>query len=99
MPNIIAMFMGAIGLSLRSFVGRILIALGIAYVTYQGVDVLLDSIKTQTFAMLQGVPPDVLGVIGLARLGEGCNVIFSAITARFALNGLTNGSFTRSVIK
>jgi hypothetical protein len=98
MPFIIGMLWGAFSLILKSLVGRVLIALGISYLTYQGVDLLLTSIKTSAMANLSDVPPEFFGIIGLARIPQSINVICSALVAKYTMQGLT-GSLTKMVVK
>lgn len=82
-----------------SFVGRFLISLGIGYVTYQGLDILLTGIQTQIFINLNNPLPEVNAALNMLNIGKCINVTFSAIIARNLLNGLTGGSITKAVIK
>lgn len=95
---IIGWLIGAIGTALASYVGRILIALGITYVTYSGVDVLLNNYKSDVFLLL-GVGGTMQGIVAVCRIGDATNILFSAFAARMALNGLTGGAFTKMKIK
>lgn len=98
MPYIVGLLWGALGLTIRSLVGRVLIALGISYISYQGIDALLTSIKTAAFNVLNNVPPEFIGIIGLARIGESISVVCSALVAKYALQGMS-GTFKKMVIK
>lgn len=99
MPTIIQMFWGAFAGVLSSLVGRVCLALGIALVTYQGVDILLDNLISATTVNL-GYASQVLGgVIGMMRLSESINVVVSATVAKYTMQGLTSGSITRMVFK
>lgn len=99
MPYIISMLWGALALTLQSFVGKILIYLGISYLTYQGIDVLIGSIEQQVNQALGQSAGTLNGLIGLTRLGESTSVILSALTAKYTLAGLQGGSLTRQVFK
>lgn len=99
MPIIISMLWGALALVLKSLVGRVLLALGISYLTYQGIDLLISSIQTQAFALIQGLPSEFIGLIGLTKIGEALSILVSATTAKYTMQGLTNGSITKMVIK
>ncbi|ACT52153.1 DUF2523 domain-containing protein [Methylovorus menthalis] len=99
MPLFISMFWGFAALSLKTLVGRVLVALAITYVTYQGLDVLLSGARQAALGLLTNVPADVIGAVGLLRLGESINIVFSAIAARYIVQGLTGGVLTRQVIK
>lgn len=98
MPYIIGLLWGAFGLTLKSMVGRVLLALGISFITYQGVDLLLDSMHDAAFAHLNSTAVDLIGIVGLAKIPQSLNVVFSALAARYALQGLTS-SFSKMVIK
>lgn len=99
MPIFIAALLGGLATAMGSMVGRVLIALGIGYVTYSGLNVLLDWIQSQIFSHLMGINSQVLGIIGVLQVGTSVNIIFSAIAARFIVGGITNGTVTRMVIK
>lgn len=99
MPYIISIFWGASALVLQSLVGKVLLYLGISYLTYQGIDVLIASIENQVNQALGQSAGVLNGLIGLTRLGESTSVILSALTAKLTLSGLQSGSITRQVIK
>ena len=94
MPYIIGLFWGAFLAILQSSVGRILIALGISFITYQGIDLLLDNVLAQALSFLN-VNTSVAAMIGMTRLDQCINVICSAVAAKFAISGLTGGKFTK----
>lgn len=94
MPYIIGLLWGGFLLILESSVGRILIALGISFITYQGIDTLLDSILSQALSYLN-VNASISSMIGLTRIDQCINVVCSAVAAKYALAGLTGGKFTK----
>lgn len=94
-----ASLIGGLAQAATSLVGRVLIALGIGYITYTGLDVALDFIKTRIFQELLSVDPTIIGIMAVLNVDRAINVILSAITARLLLNGLTSGSITRMVTK
>lgn len=98
MPVFIAMLWGGFASVLASMVGRVLVAMFITYVTYQGVDILLTSAKDQAFAAL-GNMGALSGVVGMMKLSESINIVFSAVVAKYTLKGMTNGSITSMVFK
>ena len=99
MPYFIGLLWGAFASVLQSLVGRILVALGISYISYKGIDTLLGSLKSAAFSYLSNVPPDLIGIIGLARIGESISVVCSALTAKYVIQGLTGGALTKMMIK
>ena len=98
MPYIIGLFWGALAQLLSSFVGRILVQLGITYITYQGIDGLISNIKPQAIGYLTQIPATIRGIVGLTQIGACISVICSALTAKFVINGLS-GSVTKMKIK
>lgn len=99
MPIFLAALLGGLVTAAGSIVGRVLIALGISYVTYSGVSVLIDWIKAEIFVRLMGMNSTVLGIVGALQVDVAVNILFSAIAARFVVAGIASGSITRMVIK
>lgn len=99
MPLFAFAFLGGLASIAGNIVGRILIALGIGYVTYQGLDILLSNLQQQIFLNLATGYPEINAALSMLNIGKCINVTFSAIVARNVINGLTGGSFTKQVIK
>ena len=98
MPIFVGLIWGGLVSILSSLVGRILIALAISYITYQGVDLLLNSIKAAAFANMGNMGP-LVGVVGMLKLSESLNVVVSAVVAKYTIAGMTSGSITKMVFK
>jgi hypothetical protein len=99
MPVFIAALLGGFISATSSFVGRVLLALGIGFVAYQGIDVALTALKASAVANLSALPFGLVGMLGVLKIGTGLNIIFSAITARLTIMGLTSGTIKRMVYK
>lgn len=99
MPIFIAALLGGLVQASASIAGRVLIALGIGYVTYQGIDLLLDSLKSQIVGLLTSVPPQFVQVLSTLKIDVAISITFSAIAARLVLQGLTSGALTKMVVK
>jgi Protein of unknown function (DUF2523) len=99
MPVLIATLLGGLLRLSGTIAGRVLIALGISVVTYTGLDVSLGWLKAQALASLTGLPAEALGLMAYLKVGVCINIVFSAILARVALNGMTSGTFKRWVLK
>lgn len=102
MPVFIAALIGGLVQAAGSLVGRVLISLGVGFVVYQGVDVALTTFKTEVFASLaQGVSalPMIDRFMGVFQVGTCFNIIFSALSARLVLSGLTGGAIKRMIFK
>jgi hypothetical protein len=92
------MIWGGLASILTTLVGRILVALAIGYVSYQGLEVLLDSMRSAAYANLGNMGP-LVGVVGMLKIAESLNVVISAVVAKYTINGLTGGSITKMVLK
>lgn len=95
---VVAIWGAFIGI-LQSLVGRILVYLSIGYFTYTGVDILMDSVRLAALSNLGQVADVLVGVVGMMKIEESLNVLLSATVAKYAMAGLTNGSFTRVGVK
>ncbi|HAS6097597.1 TPA: DUF2523 domain-containing protein [Vibrio vulnificus] len=82
MINLFRMF-GA--LAAGNFVARILLALGVSFVTFQGFDVVLTSATSSLKALFTGMPGDVAALLGLADVDFAINLLLSAYAARVAM--------------
>jgi large-conductance mechanosensitive channel len=100
MPYAIAVAIGGALLSLvASLVGRVLLALALGFVSYQGFDLLLTQFTTLFMQYSQALSSDTLKVLGLLKLGTCFNIALSALTIRATLGGLQSGTFKRLVHK
>lgn len=100
MPAIISMILGALISLVSSVVGRVLLALGLGFVEFAGISVLLNKVKVYASNALGSVSGSVLiDWAGFFRLDVHISIILSAIGVRMALNALTGGSIKRLVRK
>lgn len=99
MPIFLAALIGGLVSAAGSMVGRVLIALGVSYVSYTGLNVLFSGIQSAVASNLSALPPGVIGLMGLLKVGTSINIIFSAITVRMTLGGLTGGAIKKAVLK
>jgi len=95
MPIFLAALLGGFVTALGSMVGRVLISLGLGFVTYQGFSVLLDFIKDRVFTELLGVDSMAIQVFGALNIDAAINVLFSALAVRLIIQGVTGGSVTK----
>ena len=99
MPVFIAALIGGLVSAAGSLVGRILISLGVSYVSYKGLDVLFSGIQTAIQSNISGLPSGVVGLMGILKIGTSINIVFSAIVVRLTLGGLTSGAVKKMVLK
>ena len=78
-----------------SIVGRVLVALGMAVITYTGINASLEALKTQAIQSFTSLPPEVF----VMKVGVAISIVTSAIAARLLLDGLTSDTFKRFVLK
>ena len=90
---------GALTSIASSFAGRILLALGIGIATYTGIDTGMSWLTGQISAAFAGLPATVLAVLGLAKVGQGINMILSAMGARLVVNGISGGVLKKWIFK
>lgn len=99
MPVFIAALLGGLVSAAGSLVGRVLIALGVGFVTYQGLDVTLTFIKTQTLTAMNSLPVEVLQIASTLQVGTAVNILASAYVAKMTIAGLTSGAVKKMVWK
>jgi hypothetical protein len=99
MPWLIAILINALIAIAGTIAGRVLLALGMGYVSYTGISFLLDGIKALVVGQLQSAPSNMVVVMSLLKIDVCINILFSALAARWALQGLASGKVTRMVIK
>lgn len=99
MPVFIAALGGMLINLVGTLAGRVLVALGISVVTYTGISIALDAIKSQAISSFTALPPEMLSIITMMRVGQCISIVSSAIVARLVLNGLTGDTVKRWVGK
>lgn len=99
MPIFLAALLGGLVTATGSIVGRVLISLGLGFVAYSGISVLLSWIQNEIFSGLLGVDPLILTVASLLQVDTAINILFSAVAIRLVLQGLNGGSITKAVWK
>lgn len=101
MPVIIGILWGAFYSMIGTLVGRILFSLGMGFITYSGIDFMLNAIKAQVIASFTNVGPVLLGVLYTAKVDVCISILFSAVLIKFTLAGMNkvNGSITSLKVK
>jgi len=99
MPVFIPALLGGLISIAASLAGRVLIALGISVITFSGLSVTLNWVKLQVVSALQGLPGEMVQLLAYAGVGEFVSIVASAFAARLLLNGLTDGSIKKWVMK
>lgn len=98
MPILIAALWGGLASVLASMVGRVLLALGVSYVTYTGLTHGTDFIAAQMQSYYGGLSGDVGSFLRWLWVDKALSMIISSFTAAFAIRTST-GAITKMVLK
>lgn len=99
MPLFIAALWGALIPMLGTMVGRILVSLGVGYVSYSGLDLALTWARTEFLAGMSGAPLATVQMAGALKIGVCVSMLLSAVAARLVLAGVSAGVMKSVVIK
>jgi len=80
-----------------TLIGQVLISLGIGVITYSGLSASIDWLKSNFVTAVMGLPPQVVGMLSMMKVGTCVSMIFSAILIRLTIQGLTGATFKRWV--
>jgi hypothetical protein len=83
---------GALLNIVASLAGRVLVGLGIAVASYAGLDTGLAFLRDSAFQNLDSLPANVLGLLGVLKVGTCISIVASAYVVRLTLSGLTSGT-------
>lgn len=90
--------LGGLATAMGSLVGRVIIALGIGFVTYTGISVAINAMRDSVISGISGLPGDALSLVGYLWIDKGITIIFSAVAASIAMRGIS-GSIKKAVLK
>lgn len=99
LPLLIPAIIGGVVSAVGTIVGRVLVSLGIGYVTFTGVDLTLTWARDQFVSSLSGLPAGAIAMMGVLKVGVCVSMLLSALTMRMVLQGLTSGAVKRMVVK
>ena len=92
MPIIVAQIIGGLAMAASTLVGRVLIALGFGFATYNGFDYLMQSILGQIMSLIGNFAnSQLVAWAGYLMLDKHISLILSAISVKVLLNGLSDG--------
>lgn len=90
-------FLGVLSKAIGPLAMRVLLAMGVSFVTYKGADTsvnwILDSIRSST----GGMPAHVAGLLGFLWVDRAIAMMFGAFSASIAVKAV-NGSISRMVV-
>lgn len=87
MPVVIAALLGGLLQFAGSMVGRVLIALGMSYVTYRGLNTLLTLALTDIKNAIGGLGGAAAGLIGMLWIDKALTMYFSSVVAATVIKG------------
>ena len=99
MPIFIGALLGALISALGTFVGRILISLGIGYAVFSGVDTSIAFARDFILTRISSAGGNVLAAASTMKIGVCISILTSALTTRLVLNGLTGGTVRKMIVK
>ena len=97
MPIFLAAMMGGLINIAGTIAGRVLLALGISIVTYTGLTQSLDYLRDQAIDSFSALPPDIVAMLALMKVGSAFSIVLSAIVVKWTLSGLTGGNLRKMV--
>lgn len=99
MPIFVAALLGGLVQIAGSLVGRVLLSLGLGFVTYSGVSASLDYFRGLFVQYSQGSGATVAGLLGVLQVDVALGILIAAVTARLVLDGLNSGTVKKLVGK
>lgn len=99
MQFLVAAILGGLLQIAQSMVGRVLLALGISFVTYQGIDTSINWLMNQIKSNMSSLPAEVLSFLAWLWVDKALSLMFSAYTASAAIRFAGGTTLTRMVQK
>lgn len=99
MPIWVAALLGGLVQACGTLVGRVLVSLGIGYVTFTGLDTSLAWARDQAISAMGAVGGTAVGVMGVLQVGTCVSIVCSALAARMLLDGISSGVLSKMVVK
>lgn len=93
MPAFVMMIGGLLVQIAGTLVGQVLLSIGIGFATYTGVSASLEWAKAEFISGFTSgsLPAGVVGLLALLKVGTCVSMLFSALTIRLTLSGLSAG--------
>lgn len=72
--------------AISSALVRVMSAVGVGFLTYQGLSELVDQLVAQLSPAINSMPMQVVSLLGIAGVGEGLSIVIGAVLTRAAYN-------------
>jgi len=99
MPWLVGALLSGLLQIVGSLVGRVLVSLGAAVITYTGFSGTLNWLKSSAVTAALGLGPEIVGMLSVLKVGTSISIIFSAMLARLLVTGLTGDTVKKWVTK
>lgn len=101
MPAIISTLLSGLLSLVGTFVGRVLLSLGLGFVEYQGIKTLMDTVTSRLTDSLTGLTgfPLMLAWAGFFRIDVIISLMVSAIGVKLVLMGLQGNTIKKLIRK
>lgn len=98
MPLLVALLGGLVSI-VGSVVGRVLLALGLSYVTFKGFDIGVEWLLSQIKSGVGSMPAEIVDFLAFLWIDKAIGVMFSCWSACMAVKMIGGGSITKLVMK
>src|SRR5690554_1741664 len=88
----LAQFLLMIAIPIVKYVLR---AIGFGFVTYVGINMIIDQAKNYIISEIGGADSTILSILGLMKIDVGINLTLVAVTTRFILSGFNKAWFSK----
>lgn len=99
MQIFIAALLGGLLQVLGTYVGKILVSLGIGYAVFTGVDVSITWARDYALSNIAAMGGNAVAVAGALKVGVCISILTSALLTRLTIQGLTSGTIKKMVTK
>lgn len=79
-------------LILGPMVMMVLRTIGFGFVTYVGINLIIDQARSYIITSIGSVGSNILSILGLMKVDVAINIMLAAVTTRFILSGLNKAT-------
>ena len=94
----VAQLLGALAMAMGTLAGRALLALGIGFVSYQGIDLGVQSLAQNIITSFQGLPAQLVRFLAFMWIDKAITVLISAVTVALSFK-VMGGTIKKMVFK
>lgn len=85
---LIPALIGGLASAMAGFVGRAIIALGVGFVSYKGIDLGMDMLKTMVITSMRGLPVQMVNLLAYLWVDRAISVIFSGVAVALSFKAI-----------